>query len=112
MLASGTMGGSQSASEDQDPDLVDLNQDPHHWYTKFMKECPSGQLSMHEFKALLGLHGLNPLANHYVEQVFNTFDLNKVSSILLIVFTFSHSSLCLIVLENQFFCYNGDDTQW
>uniref|UniRef100_A0A8D0F3I7 Uncharacterized protein n=1 Tax=Strix occidentalis caurina TaxID=311401 RepID=A0A8D0F3I7_STROC len=22
----------------------------HQWYTKFMKECPSGQLCLHEFK--------------------------------------------------------------
>ncbi|KAJ7320368.1 hypothetical protein JRQ81_019879 [Phrynocephalus forsythii] len=52
-------------------------QDTHIFYTKFMKECPSGQLSMHEFKRLLDLHDLNPEANYYVEQVFNTFDLNK-----------------------------------
>ncbi|XP_072850036.1 guanylyl cyclase-activating protein 3 isoform X2 [Pogona vitticeps] len=53
------------------------DQDTHGLYTKFMKECPSGQLSLHEFKGLLDLHGLNPEANYYVEQVFNTFDLNK-----------------------------------
>ncbi|XP_044298289.1 guanylyl cyclase-activating protein 3 [Varanus komodoensis] len=66
------MGANESAAGD---DII--NQEAHHWYTKFMKECPSGQLSLHEFKALLGLHGLNPQANHYVDQVFNTFDLNK-----------------------------------
>ncbi|XP_005038820.2 PREDICTED: guanylyl cyclase-activating protein 3 [Ficedula albicollis] len=49
----------------------------HHWYTKFMKECPSGQLCMHEFKHVLDLHGLTPEANSYVEQVFHTFDMNK-----------------------------------
>ncbi|KAJ6662688.1 hypothetical protein lerEdw1_011328 [Lerista edwardsae] len=69
------MGSNQSSSQSSSED--DLIQDTHHWYTKFMKECPSGQLSLHEFKALLGLHGMNPQANHYVEQVFNTFDLNK-----------------------------------
>ena len=57
------------------------DQDTHGLYTKFMKECPSGQLSLHEFKGLLDLHGLNPEANYYVEQVFNTFDLNKVSPV-------------------------------
>lgn len=50
----------------------------HHWYTKFMKECPSGQLCLHEFKHVLDLHGLTPEANNYVEQVFHTFDMNKV----------------------------------
>nr|XP_010298819.1 PREDICTED: guanylyl cyclase-activating protein 1-like [Balearica regulorum gibbericeps] len=49
----------------------------HHWYTKFMKECPSGQLCLHEFKHVLDLHGLTPEANSYVEQVFHTFDMNK-----------------------------------
>lgn len=50
----------------------------HHWYRKFMKECPSGQLSLHEFKGLLDLHGMNPEATKYIEQVFSTFDMNKV----------------------------------
>ncbi|XP_078512229.1 guanylyl cyclase-activating protein 3 [Lissotriton helveticus] len=49
----------------------------HLWYKKFMKECPSGQLSLHEFKTLLGLQGMNPEANKYTDQVFNTFDMNK-----------------------------------
>ncbi|KAK4831297.1 hypothetical protein QYF61_016767 [Mycteria americana] len=49
----------------------------HHWYTKFMKECPSGQLCLHEFKHVLGLHELTAEANSYVEQVFHTFDMNK-----------------------------------
>uniref|UniRef100_A0A803SKZ0 Guanylate cyclase activator 1C n=1 Tax=Anolis carolinensis TaxID=28377 RepID=A0A803SKZ0_ANOCA len=66
------MGGSQSLLGD-----VVSDQDAHYLYTKFMKECPSGQLSLHEFKALLGLRELNPEANHYVHQVFNTFDLNQ-----------------------------------
>ncbi|XP_077155657.1 guanylyl cyclase-activating protein 3 [Ranitomeya variabilis] len=49
----------------------------HHWYGKFMRECPSGQLSLYEFKGLLGLQGMNPEANRYIEQVFSTFDMNK-----------------------------------
>ncbi|XP_063300470.1 guanylyl cyclase-activating protein 3-like [Pelobates fuscus] len=48
----------------------------HHWYKKFMSECPSGQLSLHEFKGLLGLQGMNPEANIYIEKVFGTFDMN------------------------------------
>ncbi|CAH2221357.1 guanylyl cyclase-activating 3 [Pelobates cultripes] len=48
----------------------------HHWYKKFMRECPSGQLSLHEFKGLLGLQGMNPEANIYIDKVFGTFDMN------------------------------------
>ncbi|KAG8451323.1 hypothetical protein GDO86_003511 [Hymenochirus boettgeri] len=49
----------------------------HVWYRKFMNSCPSGQLSLHELKGLLGLQALNPEANRYIEQVFGTFDMNK-----------------------------------
>ncbi|XP_015282825.1 PREDICTED: guanylyl cyclase-activating protein 3 [Gekko japonicus] len=52
-------------------------QDAYNWYNKFMKDCPSGQLSLYECKAFLGLHGMNSEAEYYVDQVFNTFDLNK-----------------------------------
>ncbi|XP_028937665.1 guanylyl cyclase-activating protein 3 [Ornithorhynchus anatinus] len=54
-----------------------VSTDMHHWYAKFMRECPSGQLCLHEFKSLLGLQNLNPQAKWYVDQVFHTFDLNK-----------------------------------
>nr|AYD91295.1 guanylyl cyclase-activating protein [Eptatretus cirrhatus] len=53
----------------------------HKWYKKFMMECPSGQLTMHEFKQFFGLRGLSVDANMYVEQMFNTFDMNKDGSI-------------------------------
>ncbi|XP_042298877.1 guanylyl cyclase-activating protein 3-like [Sceloporus undulatus] len=66
------MGNNQSVFGDKITD-----QDTHQLYTKFMKECPSGQLSLHEFKTLLGLRDLNSEADQYVNQVFNTFDLNK-----------------------------------
>uniref|UniRef100_A0A803TNM0 EF-hand domain-containing protein n=1 Tax=Anolis carolinensis TaxID=28377 RepID=A0A803TNM0_ANOCA len=49
----------------------------HHWYKKFMSECPSGQLTEHEFKHFFGLRGLDPEANKYIEQMFHTFDMNK-----------------------------------
>ncbi|XP_032621126.1 guanylyl cyclase-activating protein 3 [Chelonoidis abingdonii] len=65
------MGASASAADDINAPEI------HRWYTKFMSECPSGQLSLYEFKTLLDLHGLNPQADTYVDQVFNTFDLNK-----------------------------------
>uniref|UniRef100_A0A667HUV0 Guanylate cyclase activator 1C n=1 Tax=Lynx canadensis TaxID=61383 RepID=A0A667HUV0_LYNCA len=47
------------------------------WYKKFMREYPSGLQTLHEFKTLLGLQGLNQKANEHVDQVYNTFDMNK-----------------------------------
>uniref|UniRef100_A0A671EN85 Guanylate cyclase activator 1C n=1 Tax=Rhinolophus ferrumequinum TaxID=59479 RepID=A0A671EN85_RHIFE len=47
------------------------------WYRKFMMEYPSGLQTLHEFKTLLGLQGLNQKANQHVDQVYNTFDMNK-----------------------------------
>lgn len=51
----------------------------HHYYSKFMRECPSGLLSLHEFKKLLGLQGLDPQADVYIKRVFDIFDLNQVN---------------------------------
>ncbi|XP_059677416.1 guanylyl cyclase-activating protein 3 [Gavia stellata] len=47
------------------------------WYQKFMNHCPSGQLTLHEFKTILDLHDMNPQATKYVEQVFHIFDMNE-----------------------------------
>ncbi|KAF1626439.1 Guanylyl cyclase-activating protein 3, partial [Eudyptes filholi] len=49
----------------------------HHYYSKFMRECPSGELSLHEFKKLLSLQGLDPQGDIYIKWVFNIFDLNQ-----------------------------------
>lgn len=43
-----------------------------------MMEYPSGLQTLHEFKALLGLQGLDQKANQHIDQVYNTFDMNKV----------------------------------
>uniref|UniRef100_A0A8C9MCF5 Guanylyl cyclase-activating protein 1 n=1 Tax=Panthera tigris altaica TaxID=74533 RepID=A0A8C9MCF5_PANTA len=51
----------------------------HQWYKKFMTECPSGQLTLYEFRQFFGLKNLSPSTSQYVEQVFETFDFNKVS---------------------------------
>ncbi|XP_038608333.1 guanylyl cyclase-activating protein 1-like [Tachyglossus aculeatus] len=66
------MGNNGSATVD-DLQAVEI----HHWYKKFMTECPSGQLTEHEFKQFFGLRGLDPEANSYIEQMFRTFDMNK-----------------------------------
>ncbi|XP_063074015.1 guanylyl cyclase-activating protein 1 [Engraulis encrasicolus] len=49
----------------------------HLWYKKFMVECPSGQLTLHEFKQFFGLTSLDSDADAYIEQMFRTFDMNK-----------------------------------
>ena len=54
----------------------------HQWYKKFMTECPSGQLTLYEFKQFFGLKSLSPSANKYVEQMCETFDFNKVNIVL------------------------------
>ncbi|XP_074716972.1 guanylyl cyclase-activating protein 3 isoform X3 [Strix uralensis] len=51
--------------------------DNSQWYQKFMNQCPSGQLSLYEFKTILGLRDMSPQANMYVERVFHIFDLNE-----------------------------------
>ncbi|XP_029801476.1 guanylyl cyclase-activating protein 1 [Suricata suricatta] len=49
----------------------------HQWYKKFMTECPSGQLTLYEFRQFFGLKNLSPSTSQYVEQMFETFDFNK-----------------------------------
>jgi len=48
------------------------------WDRKFMREYPSDLQTLHEFKTLLDLQGLNSKANQHVDQVYNTFDMNKL----------------------------------
>ncbi|XP_020796802.1 guanylate cyclase activator 1d [Boleophthalmus pectinirostris] len=53
-----------------------LSEDMHHWYNKFMRESPSGLITLFELKAILGLQGMTPHASSYVDQVFYTFDMD------------------------------------
>ncbi|KAK5618233.1 hypothetical protein CRENBAI_020863 [Crenichthys baileyi] len=53
-----------------------LAEDMHHWYNKFMRESPSGLITLFELKAILNLKGITENANSYVEQVFFTFDMD------------------------------------
>lgn len=72
-----TMGNNESTTGGQTAILV---KETYVWYKKFMMEYPSGLQTLHEFKTLLGLQGLNQKANQHVDQVYNTFDMNKVRS--------------------------------
>uniref|UniRef100_A0A673KDX5 Guanylate cyclase activator 1d n=1 Tax=Sinocyclocheilus rhinocerous TaxID=307959 RepID=A0A673KDX5_9TELE len=53
-----------------------LAEDMHHWYNKFMRESPSGLITLFELKSILGLQGMTEDANSYVDQVFFTFDMD------------------------------------
>lgn len=48
----------------------------HHWYNKFMKESPSGLITLFELKTMLELQGMTEEAGSYVDQVFLTFDMD------------------------------------
>lgn len=49
------------------------------WYKKFVVECPSGTLFMHEFKRFFRVAD-NEEATQYVEGMFRAFDKNGVRS--------------------------------
>ncbi|KAM9332768.1 guanylate cyclase activator 1d [Pholidichthys leucotaenia] len=53
-----------------------LSEDMHHWYNMFMKESPSGLMTLFELKAMLNLKGMTDNASSYVDQVFFTFDMD------------------------------------
>lgn len=55
-----------------------LEEDMHHWYTKFMKESPSGLITLFELKTILEMNGMTEEASSYVDQIFLTFDMDGV----------------------------------
>lgn len=55
-----------------------LAEDMHHWYNKFMRESPSGLITLFELKTMLQMQGMTEEANGYVDQVFVTFDMDGV----------------------------------
>lgn len=75
--------------------LPDAPAQMHHYYSKFMRECPSGLLSLHEFKKLLDLQGLDPQGDLYIKRVFDIFDLNQVNLLFFIYFFNLILLLCL-----------------
>nr|AYD91309.1 guanylyl cyclase-activating protein 2 [Geotria australis] len=50
------------------------------WYKKFVVECPSGTLFMHEFKRFFGVQD-NDEAAEYLENMFRAFDKNGDNTI-------------------------------
>lgn len=73
----GTRMGQQFSWEEVEAagemDVAELQE----WYKKFVVECPSGTLFMHEFKHFFKVTG-NEEATQYVEGMFRAFDKNGV----------------------------------
>ncbi|NXY21433.1 GUC1B protein, partial [Atrichornis clamosus] len=62
--------------EQTEIDVAELQE----WYKKFVVECPSGTLFMHEFKRFFGVQN-NREATEYVENMFRAFDKNGDNTI-------------------------------
>ncbi|XP_050955927.1 guanylate cyclase activator 1g [Labeo rohita] len=67
-----SMGQSQS-DEDKEVELTDIQP----LYTKFMKECPSGALHLHEFRKIFGVQSTSEDEALYMETLFKSFDTNR-----------------------------------
>ncbi|XP_032805187.1 guanylyl cyclase inhibitory protein-like isoform X1 [Petromyzon marinus] len=49
----------------------------HEWYRKFLRECPSGMITQHEFRRHVCAAGaLGPGSAEYAERLFSTMDTN------------------------------------
>ncbi|XP_038577983.1 guanylyl cyclase-activating protein 2 [Micropterus salmoides] len=70
----------QRLSEDSDPDKEIDVAELQEWYKKFVVECPSGTLFMHEFKSFFGVTE-NKEAADYIENMFRAFDKNGDNTI-------------------------------
>lgn len=77
----------QRLSEESDPDKEIDVAELQEWYKKFVVECPSGTLFMHEFKSFFGVTE-NKEAADYIENMFRAFDKNGVSTKHLLFGTF------------------------
>ncbi|XP_044142843.1 guanylyl cyclase-activating protein 2 [Bufo gargarizans] len=69
----------QHLSEESDKVEIDVAE-LQEWYKKFVVECPSGTLFMHEFKRFFGVTD-NQEAADYVEHMFRAFDKNGDNTI-------------------------------
>ncbi|XP_078272676.1 guanylyl cyclase inhibitory protein isoform X1 [Rhinoraja longicauda] len=49
----------------------------HIWYRKFIEECPSGLITLHEFRRHFCDGTVGPGSSEYAEQIFRTLDDNR-----------------------------------
>ncbi|XP_028647175.1 guanylyl cyclase-activating protein 2-like isoform X2 [Erpetoichthys calabaricus] len=68
--------GQTSAAQRQEIDVADLQE----MYKKFVIECPSGSLHLHEFKQFFGIAASGEAAK-YAESMFRAFDKNGDNTI-------------------------------
>ncbi|TEA42405.1 guanylyl cyclase-activating protein 2 [Lagenorhynchus albirostris] len=68
------MGQQFSGEEAEKNGVLDVAE-LQEWYRKFLEECPSGTLFLHEFKRFFKVAG-NEEASQYVEGMFRAFDKN------------------------------------
>uniref|UniRef100_A0A674AHD2 Guanylyl cyclase-activating protein 2-like n=1 Tax=Salmo trutta TaxID=8032 RepID=A0A674AHD2_SALTR len=68
------MGQNQQAQSTSEEELeVSTIQD---LYRRFINECPSGSLYLHEFKRMFGVQNNNSPESQYMEGIFSAFDMN------------------------------------
>lgn len=67
------MGQTQQTENSEEIDVKALQD----MYKKFVTECPSGLLFMHEFKRFFGVDATGE-ASEYAENMFRAFDKNGV----------------------------------
>lgn len=67
------MGQTQQTESSKEIDIRALQD----MYKKFVTECPSGQLFLHEFKRFFGVDPTGEAAE-YTERMFRAFDKNGV----------------------------------
>ncbi|XP_015266130.1 PREDICTED: guanylyl cyclase-activating protein 2 [Gekko japonicus] len=71
--------GQHFTNEDGEQTEIDVAE-LQEWYKKFVVECPSGTLFMHEFKRFFGVNN-DQEAEKYVENMFRAFDKNGDNTI-------------------------------
>ena len=88
----------QRLSEESDPDKEIDVAELQEWYKKFVVECPSGTLFMHEFKSFFGVTD-NKEAADYIENMFRAFDKNGVSIKVLLCGTMCFGLILILTLH-------------
>lgn len=67
------MGQAQQTENNEEMDIIAIQD----MYKKFVMECPSGRLFLHEFKRFFGVDPTGE-ASEYAENMFHAFDKNGV----------------------------------